>query len=71
MKKTITLALLALAIELHWCFIRPGRKRLAAMYGAGCSLSDRKMLRVNKRVSRHCTRVTVLTERYKQLAGIR
>ena len=75
MWKEIRLRVLACKIEWHWLFIMPGRKKgsriMDELWKQGQPLNSRKLLSLNRRVSRRCLRVTLLTERYMKLAGIR
>lgn len=75
MTKKIKLYLLACRIEWHWLFIIPGRKKgsriIDELLAKGLPMDSPKMMSINKRLNRHCTRVTVLAEKYNELAGIR
>lgn len=74
MLKKIRLRILAWKIEWHWLFITPGRKKGGKMIDelilSGQPLNSPKLITLNNKLSHHCTRVLILTERYHKLAGI-
>ena len=74
MLKKIRLHVIACKIEWHWLFITPGRKKgnkiIDGLFAKGQPLNTPKLMSLNRRLSRHCSRVSVLTERYAELAGI-
>ena len=72
--KKIKLYVIACKIEWHWLFITPGRKKgnkiIDGLFAKGQPLNSPKLTRLNRRLNRRCTRVSVLTERYAELAGV-
>ncbi|HQA57151.1 MAG TPA: hypothetical protein PK033_04665 [Acetivibrio sp.] len=59
---------LAFLINLHWVFIRIGRKKIDRLLNDGEGLSSRKLFKADKPLNYHCTRVLILEEKYKYLA---
>ena len=74
MMKKLKLRIIACKIEWHWLFIIPGRKKgnriIDELAAKGQPVNSPKLLALVRRLNRHCTRVSVLTELYKDFAGI-
>ena len=74
MLKRIKMYIIACRIEWHWLFITPGRKKgnrmIDKLLAKGQSVYTPELLALNRRLSVHCTRVSVLTEMYNELADI-
>jgi hypothetical protein len=75
MSKKLRLRLIACKIEWHWLFIMPGRKKgnrmIDGLIAKGQLLNSPKLLALVRQINKHCARVSVLTELYKEIAGIR
>ena len=75
MLKTIKLHILACKIEYHWRFITPGRKTANRMIDVLLAknqspLNSPKLTELYHRLNRHCTQVSALTQKYKELSGM-
>ena len=68
----LRLRMIAIEIEWHWQFIKAGRKRglhiIDDLVKADQQLISQKLMRLTRHVNRHCTQVTKLSQRYKNLA---
>lgn len=73
MFQKLKLKILACKIEYQWLFITPGRKKankiIDALLAQGQSpLNSMKLATLYRRISRRCTQVSALTQKYKKLA---
>lgn len=70
MYQKVRMKLLAVRIEWHWLFIMRVRKKVNLMIGKEIPFTSAVLLRLDKRLNRHCGRVTWLTHQYEELANI-
>ena len=62
----IKAVILALRIEYHWWYIKLYRQIFDVLFDAGEALSSKRVQTLNRCISRHITRVTVLNRYYKE-----
>ena len=67
--KKLSILFKAVKIEWHWWFIRKERKKGNSLITDGYSLSSSKMLQLNKRLSRHSTKVLKAQREYREMVG--
>jgi len=75
MLNKIKLCILACKIEYHWKFITPGRKKanriIEVLLEQGREpLDSPELAALYRRLNKNCTRVSALTYKYNELAGI-
>ena len=68
--KRLKLKLLAAKIELNWWFIRSERRQGNRLLRSGASRCSKKMLSLNRRYSRHCTRALKAQREYERTADM-
>ncbi|BBB92448.1 MAG TPA: hypothetical protein PKA28_04570 [Methylomusa anaerophila] len=68
MYKKLRMKMLAVRIEWHWGFIMRGRKKGNHLLEKGPPYTSDKILRLSKRVDRHCNSISRLTNKYIELA---
>jgi len=73
MLKKLKMRIIACKIEWHWLFITPGRKKgshlIDGLLAQEKPLNTPELIALNRRLNRRFTKVSVLMERYKDLAG--
>lgn len=70
MYKKLRMKMLIVRIEWHWGFIMRGRKKGNHLLEKGPPYTSDKILRLSKRVDRHCNSISRLTNKYIKLAKI-
>ncbi|MFB0919358.1 MAG: hypothetical protein QMB62_00520 [Oscillospiraceae bacterium] len=65
----VKLVMKAAQIEFNWWLIRRERRKGAALLKRGHALSSTKMLRLNRRYSKHCAIAVKAQREYEHFAG--
>lgn len=68
--KTLRLKLLAATIEWHWIWIKAGRKKGENLLEQGVSLSDPRLLRLDRQITRRGMKAMRATKEYEDLCGL-
>jgi len=68
--KKFKLTLLAAQIELHWWFIKKGRRRGDKLLRNGTAYSSERFLSLNRSFSKHCAKAMKAQSEYDKLLGV-